>query len=235
MSMIIDLIVVAFILLCIILGYRKGLTGSLLKIVSFVLALVVAFILFKPISGFIIDNTNWDENLEQTIRNMVQNSEEENSENKDNLQEKNDSKTNEQETENTQNMPTVIVDYINQAVENAGTEAKGAILDATARNIAVTIINVGVLITLFILSRIVLFFIKGLADLITKLPVIKQFDKLGGIIYGMLEALVVLYVIFAIISFISPFINGTEFIGSIQKSFFGNLMYNNNLLLKLLF
>ena len=46
MSIIIDLVIVAIIALCILIGYHKGLTGSLLKIVSFVLALIIAFILF---------------------------------------------------------------------------------------------------------------------------------------------------------------------------------------------
>ena len=67
MSIIIDLVIIAIIALCVLVGYHKGLTGSLLKIVSFVLALIIAFILFKPVSNFIIDKTDWDENLEQAI------------------------------------------------------------------------------------------------------------------------------------------------------------------------
>ena len=47
MSIIIDIIIIAIIALCVILGYKRGLTGSLLKILSFVLAIVIAFILFK--------------------------------------------------------------------------------------------------------------------------------------------------------------------------------------------
>ena len=71
MSIIIDLVIIAIIALCVLVGYHKGLTGSLLKIVSFVLALIIAFILFKPISNFIIDKTDWDENLEQAIRQSI--------------------------------------------------------------------------------------------------------------------------------------------------------------------
>ena len=71
MSIIIDLVIIAIIALCVLVGYHKGLTGSLLKIVSFVLALIIAFILFKPVSNFIIDKTDWDENLEQAIRQSI--------------------------------------------------------------------------------------------------------------------------------------------------------------------
>ena len=131
MSIIIDLVIIAIIALCVLVGYHKGLTGSLLKIVSFVLALIIAFILFKPVSNFIIDKTDWDENLEQAIRQSILKDEE---------------KTND-ETQK-ENMPEVITDYINNAVEKAGNEAKTAIVDSTAREVAIMIINIAVAIAL---------------------------------------------------------------------------------------
>lgn len=218
MSIIVDLVILGILILCIFSGYRKGLTGSLLKIVSFLLAVIIAFVLFKPVSNFIISNTNWDENLEQGIRNTVMS----------------DEKSQTTQGEN-QNAPSVLIDYINNAVEEAGDAAKEDIVNATARNVSITIINAGVWICLFIIARIILVFIKGLANLITKLPVIKQFDNLGGIIYGVLEALIIIYGILAIISFISPLVSNLGIISAIQKSFIGNIMYNNNLLLKLIF
>lgn len=222
MSIIIDLIILGILVLCIALGYHKGLTGSLLKIISFVLAFVLAFVLFKPVSNFIIDKTNWDENLEQNIRDVIV---------ANNNQETSVTETNEEK----QNMPDVIMEYINKTVEEAGNDAKESIADATARNVSIIIINAGVWIGLFLIARIILLFVKGLANLITKLPVIKQFDKLGGIIYGMIEGVVIIYGILAILSFVSPLVNGLEVVDAVQKSFIGSVMYNNNLLLKLIF
>lgn len=219
MSIIIDLVIVAIIALCILIGYHKGLTGSLLKIVSFILALVIAFILFKPVSNFIIEKTNLDENLEQSI--------------KQSFLKENEQKSEEKTTD--ENMPDVITNYINEAVENAGNEAKTAIVESTARNVAIIIINIIVAIGLFIVARIILIFVKGLANLITKLPVIKQFDKLGGIVYGLLQSLVIIYIALAVISFISPMLNNASFITELQSSHIGSTMYNNNLLLKIIF
>ena len=220
MSIIIDAIILGILVLCIALGYHKGLTGSLLKIVSFVLALVIAFVLFKPVSSFIIDKTNWDENLEQGIRDTILNSEK---------QEETVSQ------EENQNMPSVMLDYINKTVEKAGNEAKEAVADATARQVAIMIINSAVWFSLFLIARIVLVFVKGLTKIITSLPIIKQFDKLGGIIYGLVEAFIVIYAILAVLSFISPVVSGTGILDAVQKSFIGSVMYNNNLLLKLIF
>lgn len=223
MSIIVDLIILGILVLCIALGYHKGLTGSLLKIVSFVLALVIAFVLFKPVSSFIINNTNWDENLEQGIRDSI-------------LKDNNNSNANNKVDEDSnKGIPTVMLEYINKSVEDAGNTAKEAIVDSTARDVSVTIINAGVWIGLFFVSKILLFFVKGLMKFITSIPLIKQVDKTGGIFYGIIEALIVIYGLLAIVSFVSPLVSNFGIITAIQKSFIGSIMYNNNLLLKLIF
>lgn len=214
MSIIVDLVIIAIIALCIIIGYIKGLTGSLIKILSFVLSLVVAFVLFVPVSSFIINNTEIDENLEKSIREIVIKQEE----NKETKEE----------------MPTAITDYINQKVEEASEQAKEAIVDSTAKEVTIMIIKAGTWIALFIIARILFILLKFVTALIAKLPVIKQCDKLGGIIYGLLEGLIITYVALAIISFVTPMTKGT-LSESINKSYIGSFMYQHNILLNIIF
>ena len=212
MSLVVDLVVLAIIILCIIIGYVRGLTGSLIKILSFVLSIVIAFILFVPISNLIIDNTQIDENLEQSVRTMIIGN----------------------ENQEEQKMPEAITDYIGQKVESAADDAKQAVADSTAREVSLTIVKAGTWIILFIIARILLIFLKLITSLIAKLPVIKQFDKLGGIIYGILEGFVIVYVLLAIISFASPMID-IGIINAIDDSHVASILYNNNLLLKIIF
>lgn len=214
MGIIVDLIIVGILVLCVFLGYKRGLTGSLLKIVTFLLALIIAFILFKPVSNFIINNTKLDESLESSIKSMFLEVE---------------------ENDTSSNMPTAMTDYINKVIEDAADDAKTAVVETAARDVAISIINLGVVIVVYIIARIILIFVKGIASLITKLPVIKQFDKLGGIIFGLLKALVIIYVILAIISFVSPVITDSGVIDAINQSFIGKGMYNNNILLEIVF
>lgn len=157
MSVIIDLVIVGVIALCIVIGYVKGLTGSLIKILSFVLSLIIAFILFVPVSNFIINNTQIDDMIERTIRETVI--------------------ANEGEEKN-ETMPTAITDYINQKIEQAADDAKEDIVDNTAKDVAQTIVKAGTWIVLFILARIAMILLKLISSLVAKLPVIKQFDKL---------------------------------------------------------
>ena len=214
MGIIVDLIIVGILVLCVFLGYKRGLTGSLLKIVTFLLALIIAFILFRPVSNFIINNTKLDENLESSIKSMFLEVE---------------------DNDTSSNMPTAMTDYINKVIEDAADDAKTAVVETAARDVAISIINLGVVIVVYIIARIILIFVKGIASLITKLPVIKQFDKLGGIIFGLLKALVIIYVILAIISFVSPVITDSGVIDAINQSFIGKGMYNNNILLEIVF
>lgn len=214
MSIIIDLIIVGIIALCVIVGYAKGLTGALIKIVSFVLSLVIAFILYMPISNYIINNTQIDNMIENTIRESIL---------------KNDDQTQKEE-----NMPTAITDYINQRVEDASNSVKENVVNSTAKDVSQTIVRAGTWIMLFIIARIALIVLKFITALIAKLPVIKQFDKLGGIIYGLLEGLVITYFALALISFITPMTKG-NLSSDINKSYIGSRMYNNNLLLKIIF
>ena len=212
MSVIIDLIIVAVIAICIIIWYVRGLTGCLIKILSFVLSLVIAFVLFIPVSNFVIENTQIDENLEKSIREMIIS----------------DNKSSEEE------MPTAMSDYINKRAEEIVDNAKEEVVNATARDISQTIVKAGTWIALFIVARIALIFLKLITSLISKLPVIKQCDKLGGIIYGVLEGLLITYFALAVISFITPITN-KNLSENINKSYLGSQMYNHNLLLKIIF
>ena len=46
---------------------KKGLIKVAFKLVSFVLAIIISIVLYKPISSFIINKTTIDDNLESTI------------------------------------------------------------------------------------------------------------------------------------------------------------------------
>lgn len=223
MAIAIDLVVVAILGLCIFFGYKNGLTKSLIKILSFVIAVVVAAIFFKPVSNLVIDNTEVDENIKQAVVNLVSKDVEETGEVKEDT-----------------NLPQGMVDFINNTVGDAIEEAKASVEEAknvavekASSTIAETTINVGVAILIFIVVRIALIFVSALSELFTDLPGIKQFDKTGGVIYGVVKALLIIFVLFAVISLISPAIEQTGIIVAINKSFIGSFLYNNNVLLNM--
>lgn len=120
-----------------------------------------------------------------------------------------------------------------EILPNGLVEAGENTINDMAKSSAENIIYIGAFIILFIVLKIGLMFVKVLADLITKLPIIKQFDKTGGIIYGLIKGILIVTVIFAVISLTSPMIN-EKYINTINNSVIGSLLYNHNLLIGLI-
>ncbi len=221
MGIIVDLIIIAILILFISIGYRKGLTGSLIKLASFAIALVLAFILYKPVANIVRDNTQIDENIESAIISTFSKEETTN----------NDTDSN----GNKDNLPETIVKNINNEIESATTEARNNIVKETAKNTTNTIINVGSGLVIFIAVRFILFIISLFVHEITKLPIIKQIDKVGGIGYGLVEGMVIILIILGIISLTSVVWSDNIVVTAITKSTIGDILYNNNIILKILF
>lgn len=218
MSIFVDVVIIAVMLLSIIMGYKKGLIGVIFKIASFIIAIILAFALSKPVTNYIIANTEIDDNLHMTIQKALESNNSENPEEYKN-----------------ENMPEVISQYITEQIKTATANAQNEVAKVVATNLTGTIINGLAFIGIFIIAKILLFFLKFLIEAVAKIPVLKQFNEIGGLIYGVLKGLFIIYLIFTIISLIAPIINNTNLQEAIQASYIGSMMYNNNILLKILF
>ena len=215
MSVLIDLVVIGIIAICIFLGYKKGLIGVLFTILSFLIALIIAFVLYKPISNAIIANTQIDETIQNAIMEKV-------------LKNKTEENITPEQANNTSQ---IVIDYINSytsEIKNTGTEI-------VAKNLAQTTIGIVVFILLLIVSRIILYFFKAIFNIIAKIPIIKQVNKLGGIVYGVIKGLLIIYIILAITSLLAPMLSDLEIFKAVNNSFIAGYMYNNNLILKIIF
>lgn len=67
MNFLIDFIVIGIIALFTFIGYKKGLIKVAFSLVSFILAIIISIILYRPISNFIITYTPIDDNIEIAI------------------------------------------------------------------------------------------------------------------------------------------------------------------------
>lgn len=114
----------------------------------------------------------------------------------------------------------------NQVIETA----KNEMLPETARTLAVNIVRGGVMIVLFIAIRIALRFITALADAIAKLPIIDQLNKTGGILYGVLRGILIIYVTLLILGIPGQINPDNTIKTSIDQSFLGKTMEENNIL-----
>lgn len=219
MSIIIDLILIGIVLLSTFLGYKKGLIGVAFKIVSFIIALIVTLVLFKPISNYIITNTQ----LANTIENAI-------------IEKLSTAKIEEgQIEEESTDLPNVVVDYINGGIQDTVNQAKDSVVKVVAHNLTETAISIIVMIGIFIITRLILLFAKAILEAVSEVPIVKQFNEVGGIIYGIIRAILLIYVILAIISLILPMLDETMILSAINNSILTKMLYNNNIILMIFF
>ena len=86
------------------------------------------------------------------------------------------------------------------------------------------------MIILFLAVRIGLVFITALANMLAGLPIIKQLNKSGGIVYGLLRGIILVYAIFmimVIVQKVNPTMNIEE---NIKETFIAKYMYEHNVL-----
>lgn len=219
MSIIVDIIILAIVLLSIFIGYKRGLIKCAINVLSFFIAIIVVILLTTPISNLIINNTKIDDNIRETISKNI-------TFNNDDGELKLD--------ENNSNSPTVVIEYINNMMTNAASDTTKSVADALAENITIMIINIGVAVVLFIGTKFALMFVKVVADIIGKIPLIKQFNNAGGAIYGVASGIVRVYLILAVISILAPLFTDSSIIQAVNDSMIGSGMYNNNILLKII-
>ena len=121
--------------------------------------------------------------------------------------------------------------YVDDAVNKTQTE----IVTQTAGMMAVKIINVAVLIGIFLLVRVVLLLLTFISDIITSLPILKQFNEVGGVLYGAIKALLIIYIILTIVFFIMCYTSNSTIADAINSSYVTKFFYEHNLLLNILF
>ena len=208
MGIFIDICIVVLLSLSIFLAYRKGLIGVAVKVLSFIIAILIALILAFPISNIIIEHTEIDDKIEESIINRF-------------VQEENSEKQSQ--------------GLIAKQIEDYADEVKENSVKIVAQNISRTIINLSVIMAIFVVTRFVLIIFRSVLNKVAKLPIIKQCDKIGGIVYGVLRGFLIIYVTFAIIALTASLFNSSQIISMIYDSFIGKIIYDNNIILKLFF
>lgn len=114
----------------------------------------------------------------------------------------------------------------NQIIESV----QSNMLPETARAISINIIEGAVILILYIVIRIILKFVTALANLVSKLPILNQFNKLGGVIYGILRGVLIIYIALLLVNLSGEIEPQNQVYTMVQESYIGKIMNENNIL-----
>lgn len=218
-GILVDLVIISILISNAYWGYRRGLVAAIFKVLTFIISLIIVFLLYKPVAASIINNTELDEKLANGIKsslsgtildedgNMIQNS-----------------------NSVSDGVYELIKSFVAEALKKSEIDPIGYV----SINLAQFMIRVGTMLVLFMVSRFFLLFIRFAAELIANLPFIKMFNKSGGLIFGIVKGFFTIYLILAVFSLISPLISTWGVIGAIEDSTLGKKMYDNNIIINVL-
>ncbi len=218
MGIVLDVIILSILVLSIVFGYRKGLIGVAFNLCAFLVALIITLILYSPITNLIINNTEIDDGIRNTIieKGVIKSKED-------------GEKVEDEKADDTVNQ------YIQKYVTEPAKDATNSVIEETARVVSEKVVAIGVAIVLFLVVRIGLILLKFVAEAIAKLPIIKQFNKAGGFIYGVIRGMLIIYIFLAILFFIMSINNSGMIANMINSSIISRLLYENNLILNIIF
>lgn len=204
-------------------GYRRGLARVLFSLLSAIIAIVLVLILYKPVTNYVIHHTKASEKLEGVFEeNLAYLFEKNNIENPEQLQENN-------------NMNSILKVFIGNEMGTLIEETKDSVVHYLSVEMSHKVISVLVFFVLFSGIRLLLYVIRSYIQMVTELPIVRVFNGTGGMIYGVLRGFLIIYVMFALLLVIMPIISDTIIITAVQNAPIGSKMFNNNIILNLIF
>ena len=202
MGIVIDIILVLIVALSAFLGYKKGLVELGAKLFAGIIAIVITLIIYKPVGNIVIKNTSIDEKIENTILEKTTNVIDENSKISANK-------------------------YIQDASDNAVSQVKEEVLPEQARNIAVNVVYGATALILFIVSKIVLSIVISLANAVASLPILKQFNEVGGLLYGLVRGAIISFVLILVIGTVAKLNPNGSLSKNVESTYLLKEVYDN--------
>lgn len=115
----------------------------------------------------------------------------------------------------------------NEQDENIINEISQNVIKEQAKSIATNIIYAVTMIVVFILVKILLSIVFALIDGIANFPILKQFNEIGGIGYGIIRGALIVLICIILLGVYSKINPENKIIKEIENSYFTKIIYEN--------
>ena len=219
-----DICVIIIIVISGLRGLSIGLILSFFNIASYIVAGIIAKVYYPFVSIFIVENTNWFYKIQQFIlKNMKFLA-------TNNLQTEGVPKENVFEM---MNLPKIFEKLFMES--DAFTQySEGALYNINiyiAELVAKVIIDLLSIIIIFVVAKIALNILGTVLNGIASLPIIKQFNRLGGLIFGFIKGVLIVFIFAAIMVPIVSIFPSSLLASALENSIIAKSFYDHNVLL----
>ena len=218
----IDLLVIAVLGISVMMSAKRGLILSVFDLVSWVLALILTYILYPIVSRMLINTPIYTAIKENIVDRL-------------NLSSGVQDLTIWAQNEIITSLPIPV--FLQELMLQHNNPAIYQMLNVStfeefiASYIANIAINIIACIVVLVLVMIGLRFIAGTLNIISKLPIINSMNKIGGAVVGVLKGTIFIWIIFLGVSLLALHEDHYSILLAVEESSIGLWFYNNNVIL----
>lgn len=206
--MIIDVIIIALIVLGGFIGYRKGLVGIVVSLVGLIISLILAFCLQVPVANY-INSTSIGVELRTSIKEGI-------------------TEALETKIQGENEKSNVFYDAIVDKIETQDN------IDNVSNSVTMFILKGISFVLIFIVVFVTSYIINMVLNLVFDLPILKKINTIGGIGAGILKSLLKIWIVLAIIMFLSPMPIFAPVSQYILNTNVTRILYENNLIVAII-
>lgn len=248
--------VIAFIIIFMIIGAVKGFVRSALGIILSIIAIVAAYMLVPITANLIINYTNIDETIHSKIRARIEAEIEEKIINEAESMGLGDMASDESvlnelkddiiNSEPNRNQQIDIINNLgisdtlkNSLIENNNTDIKNdmgvtGFYDYITKYITYRIVNLIAYILTFVFIGLIFAIITYTLKFAVKLPVINGLNKIGGAALGFVEAIIIIWILFAVIDNLPAYPVCVSITNQIKENGLLTFIYEKNVIIHML-
>ena len=214
----------AILLLCGLIGYKRGLIKSAVSAVGIVGAILIANLINPYVKTVLCEHTQVREIVRQKIEENLNT----------NFEQKMDSVYEKEDYLEQADLPEIVKNYIrsNADINKKQVDLSGYINSITDYLTDMIMNGISYVTTAAVLLLIVIIAL-ALSEILSGIPIVGGLDRAGGLIFGLVQAFVIIWLLMLVVTFMSAFDWGAQMMNMIQKSDVLSSLYNKNIFLKI--
>lgn len=207
-----------------IVAFQRGFIKTLFSFVSLIVTVIITKYIYPYFSGFLMKTTGVFDGIKNSVMKLFD---------LDNIGQEIISPQQQINYINDLPLPKqlksmLIANNNNEIYDIFNIDHIGEYVGSIIASLAINIIS---FLVVFIIVTIILRIVINILDLVSKLPVLNQINKMGGLILGLLMGVTIVWILCLLISLLSTNASFTNLILMMQKSPITRFLYENNILL----
>lgn len=213
--MLLDILVVIFLAFSVAMGFRKGFIKTLFSFGGTAASLILALILSGPVTNYARE-TRYFTGMESALQTRIEGA-------------INPGGPSSPEAAVPKALG-VIINGIKGARDAAATSTAATLSQIISRSVLSVFVGVG----LFILFKLLFILLGAALGAVFKLPVLNFINRMGGLLAGALNGMIIIMVFFSVLTFFVGSALGVWVSAQLDESSVAKIIYDNNFILRLM-